>query len=132
MEYSRGNKKRNNLRTNILTIAINDLISNGLISLDYDPVTNEAEDCDRNMYTKVIQLDDLTLFVRYHHIGFGEIRISVGGIVLEDTDDIDDDLPEYCVKDAHFHVAGYLERKSGKFRSNSLGPRRLGRSQVVN
>ena len=99
--------RKNFLRSNVLTIAINELLSRNLITLDYN---DHDDDNDTVMHRIDINIDGIMLLVNYHHIGFGEISITVWGVVPQDNS-AEWDRPPEC----HFFMHGYLERKSGKY-----------------
>jgi len=101
--------KKNFLRTNVLTIAINELILRNLIALDF---IEHAHDNDTVVHRIEISIDPtIMLIVYYHHIGFGEISITVWGIHPNDNAENLRCKPPKC----HFNMHGYLERKSGKY-----------------
>ena len=85
------------LRTNVLIIAINDLLSKNLISLEYDPkIVYNGE--------IITEHEGICLCTEYRDIGWGEILIKVKGKFNED---VNNEIP-----DVYFFMKGYLERQT--------------------
>ena len=88
------------LRTNVLIIAINDLLSKNLISLEHDP---EIVCNGKN----ITEHEGIFLCTEYSDIGWGVILVKVKGKFNED---VNNEIP-----DVYFFMKGYLERQTGKY-----------------
>lgn len=115
--------QKQKLWQNVMTIAINELLDKGLISLEYNE-ENEDDSYDLHEVNLIVEKNNILLDIYVHDIGFGELRIYLKGFSKFDIDDIDkvrtckDKMfKKILYKDIknYFNFACYLERKTGKY-----------------
>lgn len=85
---------------NVLTIVVNDLLANDLISLEFDLTKH-------NIFGgfKVVEYDGINLATIFHVLPSMQIQLQVSGRKLQD-----------CPYDkAEFHVTGYLQIRTTKY-----------------